>query len=460
MSASNEASSHSLDTILASLNASGVRDAHDTCFLVLHAFMVSAGFRLVGFGDSGNIVGTHSHTVIFLEQTIDFVGHMSNECVGTSWQPHSRFADPCSARHVGHLVTYHPNCDNFAAESRELPRGWQQGQVESSGTSSSGPTDVWAFRYRHSKSSMTFVVKALRMGSRLSVHAYIVEQDEVIVNLEVPVSQYVDGNSDSFKQFIASQTQTDSAAGTATQSATTQASTATSTQSPSTASSVPTVWTKFLKNIAELHDKYKKEVMIRLMPDVEDLANQLRIGGAAGVPLGQGQPAQQEPRRDPLRVYPEDRRGPAPRPAWPPGIDDDDLYDPHGLHGPAPGMGHYGDGDLFGAPGRYGQVPGGYRGGFGGSSEIGPHHPGFGPGVNDPYAGGFGGGNGGGYGGGRGGGGYGGFSGGQGGIGAPRFEPPPPGARFDPFGPPVAPGTAPRRGPDPNLPPGFDNTYS
>ena len=46
---------HSLDAILEKFAPKYVRDSHDTLFLVLHAFMLSAGFRLVGLGDDGSI---------------------------------------------------------------------------------------------------------------------------------------------------------------------------------------------------------------------------------------------------------------------------------------------------------------------------------------------------------------------------------------------------------------------
>jgi len=92
----------------------------------------------------------------------------------------------------------------------------------------------------------------------------------------------------------------------------------------------------------------------------------------------------QSPQRDPLRVPTQPRSplmegGPYyPQPVQPFGIGSDDL-NPFPLRMP---------------------------GGFGGhGSLVGPHHPGFGPAASDPY-------------------------------GRGRVFPPPPGARFDPFGPP------------------------
>jgi hypothetical protein len=256
---------------------------------------------------------------------------------------------------------------------------------------------------------MTFVVKALRLGSRMSCHAYIVEQDDVMVSIELLVSKYVDSSSEIFKKMVSS---------------------------GSTDSSLN--WTSFLKDLEDLHGKYKKEVMVKLMPEVEDLANQMRFNSNTN-----NSQNQQNQQRDPLRVD----RGPNPprfEPRMPSPSFGDDFDDLTGGIGEPPSFGHYGDSDLFGAVGRYGQVPGGFRpGGFGGSSggsSVGPHHPGFGPQVNDPYAT---------------------PGGGRGGGGNSYYHPPPPGARFDPFGPPINPGAGPRPNPNPpDAPPGFDNWYS
>lgn len=54
------AQDHSLDAILAKMAPKYTRDGHDALFLVLHAFMVSAGFRLVGLGDDGSIISMYS----------------------------------------------------------------------------------------------------------------------------------------------------------------------------------------------------------------------------------------------------------------------------------------------------------------------------------------------------------------------------------------------------------------
>lgn len=277
-------------------------------------------------------------------------------------------------------------------------------------TSKKTDLDSWAFRYRHSKSSMTFVVKALRLGSRLSVHAFVVEQDDIIVSLELQTTQYIDSSCDAFKLLTSTGEYSDT-----------------------------NPWTAFLKNLEELHTKYKKEVMIKLMPEVEDLANQLRLNSRPNVPQNQN--------HDPLRVDNGNRmplRGGPPRPSF----DYDEDLDPGFLPAAPPGFAYSGDDDLFGALPSYGQVPGGFNPrnplggplfGRGGGSQIGPHHPGFGPQVNDPFA----------------------MPGGGRGGGGGYYVPPPQGARFDPFGPPINPAAGPRRNPNPpDAPPDFENWYS
>lgn len=364
-------------------------------------------------------------------------------------------------------------------DSKELPDEWRGQETESSNSQAGAAVqasgnaqarekkwekDNWAFRYRHSKSSMTFVLKALRLGSRLSVHAFVVEQDDVVVSMELLVSQYVDLDSDSFKTFL--KLQKDAAEGALSASKSGEIS-----SSSTEPSSVP--WTSFLKNLAALHERCKKEVMVRLMPEVEDLASQMRFQEpqrAAVVSGGQQQP--QQARGDALRVEPRAgarlRRPPPSQFEEDYGFEGDEFgFDPQppmyppGGGGAVGGRGggdgsHFGDADLFGSYGRYGQVPGGFRGGGGwnpesGGSQIGPHHPIFGPDVNDPYASG-------GYGipraPGRG-------SGGSGGSGGVGFHPPPRGARFDPFGPPVPPSAnPPNSNPPPDAPPGFEGWYS
>eukprot|EP01126_Amoeba_proteus_P041112 TRINITY_DN4412_c0_g1_i12.p1 TRINITY_DN4412_c0_g1~~TRINITY_DN4412_c0_g1_i12.p1 ORF type:complete len:220 (-),score=44.18 TRINITY_DN4412_c0_g1_i12:702-1289(-) len=69
-------------------------------------------------------------------------------------------------------------------EEKNLPVEWNQSQ------------DSWSFRYKHYRSSMTFLLKAIRIGNNLLVHGLALEQNEIL-NLDLEVSKYVD-TSDNF----------------------------------------------------------------------------------------------------------------------------------------------------------------------------------------------------------------------------------------------------------------------
>jgi len=138
------------------------------------------------------------------------------------------------------------------------------------------------------------------------------------------------------------------------------------------------------KNLDRLISNFQNNLVSKLIPNMQ----------------GQQQPTQQpvprgyDPNYDPLRVPNSGGRG---NPRSP-------LMEDRPFYGQPPfGVG---SGDLY--PGGFGPFPGGPFGGNSGNL-VGPNHPGFGPFVSDPYGGlPFG------RGGGR----------------------PPPGARYDPFGPP------------------------
>lgn len=310
------------------------------------------------------------------------------------------------------------------------------------------------------------------------------EQDDVIVGVELLVSQFVDANAESFKAFLrATQTsspaqnapplQTSSNEGDKSEATTKsgeeqaksagQPGTASSGSSSEVAASTLPPTDEFLKDLPTLHEIFKKEVMVKLIPEVADLANQIRFQSQRGrlqQQVDSGDRSRGVPDRDdPLRVPGSGGRprGPIPRGGY------DDDYDT-GYSGEPNPFAYSGDSDLFGSVGRYGEgggfgaLPSMGRGGIGrggmgrggGGSSVGPHHPGFGPEVSDPSR-------------------YG-PGGSAGGGGAPPgyFHPPPPGARFDPFGPVVPPshGGAPtyggnsRSGGNPEAPPGFENWYS
>jgi len=146
-------------------------------------------------------------------------------------------------------------------------------------------------------------------------------------------------------------------------------------------------------------------------------------GAEGGAASGGGGPAARPEQQEQPDHYP---RPPPPHPV--PSIGADDLYPP-GLGPGMPGIAHPFPGGFPGGGGGFGGggSPGG-GGGFpgGGGSQVGPDHPLFGgrhPGIRPP----------GGFGGGR---------------GVPPVPGLPPGARWDPIGPPGTPGFLPPPPPD------------
>jgi len=230
-------------------------------------------------------------------------------------------------------------------ENKNLPEDWNASQ------------DAWAFRYRHSKSSMIFLLKALRLGTQLHVHALAVEQEQP-VSIELNVSDYVVNENFSDLENL-------------------------------------------YRNVDKLVEIFTKNIMSKLLPSLRDVSVGGRVSPTSAPRHTGPGTAPHAPPPDPY--FPPDplRIGPPRTPQHPPfGIGGDDLY-------PGPG-------------GGFGYFPGG--GPFGGGPHIGPHHPGFG--IRDPSR----------------------PPDGRGGFPFP----PPPGARFDPYGPGVRPN------PDHLPPPGRD----
>eukprot|EP01117_Protostelium_nocturnum_P018228 TRINITY_DN758_c0_g2_i1.p1 TRINITY_DN758_c0_g2~~TRINITY_DN758_c0_g2_i1.p1 ORF type:complete len:341 (-),score=109.71 TRINITY_DN758_c0_g2_i1:51-1073(-) len=208
--------------------------------------------------------------------------------------------------------------------------------------------DSYTFTYKHSKSSMVFVVKALVMGDSLLVNGLALE-DKKVHSMEVHTNDYVirDAKMDEYSNLF--------------------------------------------KNLQELLNEFKAKVVDKLLPG-------LNKEGYQAPSESSNTTADQNQRRDPLREDPY-RNDPLRVP------NSGGYGRPYGS-GPAFGMGDrdlYPDVGGFNIPSIPGMGPGGY------GSHMGPDHPGFG--SLDPYRG----------------------EGGGLGRGNPR---PPPGARFDPFGPP------------------------
>jgi len=124
------------------------------------------------------------------------------------------------------------------------------------------------------------------------------------------------------------------------------------------------------KNIDKLTKVFIDTIVAKLVPNLQP--SQAQSSSQQQVPPT-------KPTHSPLQIQPDDDRNRYRRPYGSGGVDDDPIGD-------------FGTGsddmNPFTPPGTRGPRRGGHLGGFGGGSEIGPHHPGFGPNVNDPYSGG------------------------------------------------------------------------
>jgi len=234
-------------------------------------------------------------------------------------------------------------------EEKQIPAEWNASK------------EAWALRYRHSRSSLTFVVKALSLGDQLLVHAAALEltSTQPPCSLQLRVADFM---------------------------------------SPNAVFSTVPEWTRIINrdSLPRLVSEIERQLVRSLVPEVGDLSKQSDT-------TAQRVDQRSEQGNDPLRIPPRQPLSP-PRP--------DPLRDgPGGFGNPyGPGGFGVGRGDMPG-PGHPLFPPG--RGGWdeGGGNLVGPNHPGFGPLVRDPFA--------------R----------PQGGRGD-GFGGHPPGARFDPFGPP------------------------
>jgi len=238
---------------------------------------------------------------------------------------------------------------------------------------------VYVFQYKHDQSKDSIVVKALSMYATLSVQCTTLESPNVVLEESLDWDDFVKDLAN-YSKLTPGQV---------------------------------------YKNVDKLTKLFIDQMIAKLVPALQP---------AQPSNSTKATPPQQPANRDPLRV---DNR---PTQRYPPSGYRNDFDDPIGNFG-------VGGDDLnpFSPPGRGGRPH--HIGGFGGGSEIGPHHPGFGPNVNDPYSGG--------------GGGFPGVP--QAGRGRGRGDPTPPGGRFDPFGPTINPHGDPDN--DELPPPGYGNMF-
>ncbi|KAK0554226.1 hypothetical protein OC846_000935 [Tilletia horrida] len=319
-----------------------LNNPNDAIAALAHTFMTAVGFRLVGLGEDHRISTSE--------------GSSSTTTATSSGDAPS-------------------NADDVSGTNR-LPPEWNARGPES-----------YAFRYRHHQSAMEFVLKLVRMGGRMLIHALAIE-DNKTSTLDIQVADYT---SASFFPYPKA-----------------QASSSSGTSEPLIHGFISS------SRVKDLASLFKINIIQKLVPGLQKEGYAEESSGSAHGPApssSSSNPNNQQPRApeyDPLvdpRFQPPQRPGPN----YP-------SYDP--FHpGRNPGM--IGDRDLdpLGIPpGRFGGGPPplfGPRGGDdGGGMIVGPGHPLF----RDRF-----------------------------GPGGPAGLPPgavPPGARFDPIGPggPMRPG--------------------
>ncbi|KAJ3104694.1 hypothetical protein HDU97_008970 [Phlyctochytrium planicorne] len=322
-----------------------LRSSTDLVFVTLHAVMTSLGFEFKGLGESGQVPAGKGKEKSGEEET-----------EGKQKRKAEELEDLGSS---GSGVT-----------AVQLPLEWNASQ------------DVYAFRYTHPRSSLTFLLKGMKILDKLVVHCVAVE-DNRIQTIELNIPDIIPKSS----------------------------------VFPLTSSKpLPKpsdLLSRFAKESAlvDLIFSFKKDIVDKVAPAIgkEGYEPAATSSAAAGPNAGEGSGARRPPMPQSPLVDP--------------------FFEPPPMRGGGMGYGGgfgrnpyaIGDVDLDPFAAAPGLIP--PRGGMhpGGGMFVGPDHPMFGGG-------------GGGFGGGYGGGGFG--PGGMGGGGV--FFPPgavPPGARFDPVGP-------------------------
>ncbi|PRP73915.1 hypothetical protein PROFUN_16396 [Planoprotostelium fungivorum] len=208
--------------------------------------------------------------------------------------------------------------------------------------------DCYVFTYKHTKSSMNFVIKSLVMGENLLINGTALE-DKKVHTLEIDLQDYTRKNAD-LNDYNA-----------------------------------------IYKDAGQLLRLFKTNVIDKMLPGIHKEGFETSTPATTNPP-SRGNVHSGETRRDPLRDYSaEDRRNRmGPQLPYAP-LGHGDLY---------PDMGGF---NVPPVPGGFGGMP------FGGGSIMGPDHPLFrDPYNSDPYSD---------------------------PLRLPRR--PPPGARFDPYGPPM-----------------------
>ena len=123
------------------------RAPFDALFLLTHCCMEYAGFRVVGFGEEGNQLGS---------PPFPSLDSCSPRVMAVAMCASSPSFVGCPVDNPLDLFFF-----VYFAEEKNLTEDWHKSD------------DAWAFRYRHSQSSMTFLLKVFLYLSSLSCVLFI-----------------------------------------------------------------------------------------------------------------------------------------------------------------------------------------------------------------------------------------------------------------------------------------------
>jgi proteasome inhibitor subunit 1 (PI31) len=214
--------------------------------------------------------------------------------------------------------------ENYVEKNDEIPQEWNQSQ------------ESWSFRYKHAKSPNTYVLKILKLGSKLLVHVMAIENEKEVCNLEVTASNYINSEIKNIENNSA---------------------------------------IDVLKNLGELIDNFNENISSKILKDVNFKKNIIKEKAN----FEANKQNRDSYGYDPLRVESSGRyrdplligRG---------GVGHDDLYGVGGGFGYLPGFGGPGGGNVVG-PNHPMFNPGGPRGGivYPGSHPSGARYDPYGP---------------------------------------------------------------------------------
>lgn len=139
-----------------------LRDPYDAVALLSHACMIAVGFRLEGLGEDHRI-GTIHHS---------------------------------PRHHYSAILTPSPEPPSDPNNPSPLPPEWNN-----------TTTSNYAFRYAHDQSSLHYILKTSRLGSKAIIHALAINDDKVH-SLDVPIKDFFSQSSFPFTATASSSSST------------------------------------------------------------------------------------------------------------------------------------------------------------------------------------------------------------------------------------------------------------